>query len=299
MPRAVLCGLPLPEVEPGDDLAALIAGAAERECGGLRAGDVVAVASKVLSKSLGLLYRLDKVEPSPRARRIAERAGLDPRYVEILLRESGEVLAAIPFKRLVEEGVVAWETLARSREKLFRALDQFPTIFLTKRDGMLWTDSGIDGSNHPPGVYSVPPRDLDGHARRLSEQLSRAAGGPVAVVICDTEVMPGGALDIARGAYGFPVLMRRFGDPDRYGKPKFGGADNLANAVCASASLLAGQHAEGIPAVILRGLRYEWSTAGVRDALGKTRAAAAVRATLWHTARVLGLRSLLRLLRGA
>ncbi len=294
--RLEFIGIKLPEVRPGDDLVAILVEAAVRQGVELRDGDVVAVTSKVVSKAAGSLYMVDRVSPSRRAVRIAERSGLNPRFVEILLRESDEVLLAIPFKRLVEEGAIDWRVLSRDPKQLGKALDIYPTLFITTRDCMLWSDSGIDTSNHPPGIYSVPPRDLDRYAREISERISKLAGVRAAVVICDTEIMPGGAMDIARGSYGLPVLARRFGEPDTYGKPKFGGADNIANAVCAAASLLMGQHAEGIPAVIVRGLKYEWSEEGVTQTLRRIELGRAALAVITHTAKVLGPLHLLHLL---
>ncbi len=295
-PRVSVIGLRLPEVAPGDDIVELVIEALRSAGLEFRDGDVLAVTSKVLSKALGLLYRLDEVEPSDYARRIAERSGLDPRVAEIIVRESDDVVAAVPFRRLVEEGVVPWSLLSRDREALQRALEYYPTVLVTLRDGMLWSDSGVDTSNHPPGVYSVPPRGLDAHARRISAGISERTGRRVAVVVCDTEITPWGALDVARGAYGIPVVTRRFGMPDSYGKPKFGGADNVANAVCAVAGLVMGQHGEGIPAVLVRGLEYEWSEEGVSVITGID-LGRALWETIKHTLRVLGPGALLRIIR--
>jgi coenzyme F420-0:L-glutamate ligase/coenzyme F420-1:gamma-L-glutamate ligase len=293
-----LLGLKLPEIKPGDDLAKAIVEAARSHGVELRSGDVVAVTSKVVSKSVGSLYTARNVKPSAAASKIARRAGLDPRFVEILVRESDEILLAIPFRRLVEKGIIDPKALSKDLEQLSKAIDLYPTLFITVRDCMLWTDSGIDSSNHPPGVYSIPPRNLDLHARRLSERIEKLTGARVAVVICDTEVMPGGALDIARGSYGLPVLARRFGEPDMYGKPKFGGADNIANAICAAAGLLMGQHAEGIPVVVVRGLEYEWREEGVLQSVKALNLGRVLLESIIHTLRVLGPLHILRLVLG-
>ena len=54
---------------PGDDLGALLAAAAARlPEPGLAAGDVLAVAHKVVSKAEGRVRRLADVVPGPRAR---------------------------------------------------------------------------------------------------------------------------------------------------------------------------------------------------------------------------------------
>ena len=50
----------IPEIEPGDDLSALLAEAAARS-GGLESGDVVVVAQKIVSKAEGRIVDLDTV----------------------------------------------------------------------------------------------------------------------------------------------------------------------------------------------------------------------------------------------
>ncbi|MBA2516199.1 MAG: coenzyme F420-0:L-glutamate ligase, partial [Solirubrobacterales bacterium] len=57
----------IPEVRPGDDLAALLADAAARlPQGGLGDGDVLAVAHKVISKAEGRVRLLGDVQPGDR-----------------------------------------------------------------------------------------------------------------------------------------------------------------------------------------------------------------------------------------
>ncbi|MFN2419362.1 MAG: coenzyme F420-0:L-glutamate ligase, partial [Candidatus Limnocylindria bacterium] len=76
----------IPEVVPGDDLAALIADAATAS--GIRFADtdVLVVTQKVVSKAEDRLVDLSGVEPSDLARSWASRWGKDPRQVELVLR---------------------------------------------------------------------------------------------------------------------------------------------------------------------------------------------------------------------
>ena len=76
----------LPELEPSDDLALLLHGAAVH-VGGLEAGDVVVVAQKAVSKVEGRVVALADVEPSERAIELAGPEG-DPRQIEVILWES-------------------------------------------------------------------------------------------------------------------------------------------------------------------------------------------------------------------
>ncbi|MEM4489428.1 MAG: coenzyme F420-0:L-glutamate ligase [Desulfurococcaceae archaeon] len=265
--KVELFGLRLPEICPGDDLVEAILKAASIDGVELQDYDVLVITSKVLSKALGLLINIEDVKPSRKAYKIARRAGSDPKFVEFLLRESDKVVAAVPFKKLVVRGVIDVRFLSEEPSKAIKALELYPTIFLTIRDGMLWSESGIDTSNHPHGVYSIPPRNLDEVAKQISEDIFRRTGRRIAVVISDTELFPWGAMDVARGSYGIKPVKMEFGEPDSYGKPKFGGVDNIAFMVSSAAALLMGQRDEGIPAVIIRGLKYEWSNEGINKML--------------------------------
>jgi len=85
-----LTGLPL--VEPGDDIAALLFAATARCAGGLRDGDLLVVAQKIVSKAENRFVDLNEVVPSARALALAGPADKDPRLVEVILSESREVM---------------------------------------------------------------------------------------------------------------------------------------------------------------------------------------------------------------
>jgi len=64
------------------------------------------ITSRVLSKALCLLVNIEDVKPSRKAYGVARRASLNPTFVELLLRESDRIVVAVPFKKLIEKGVV-------------------------------------------------------------------------------------------------------------------------------------------------------------------------------------------------
>jgi coenzyme F420-0:L-glutamate ligase/coenzyme F420-1:gamma-L-glutamate ligase len=212
----------LPRVKPGDDLAALIAPF------GLRNGDVVVLAQKIVSKSEGRLFRLSDVTPSQRAVEVAEKSQKDPRLVELILQESNEIVR-IGFNLLIVE----------------------------HRLGFVMANAGIDASNvDDPEQVLLLPADPDGSARRLRQRFKEVAGVEVGVVINDSwgRAWRNGTVGAAIGSAGIPALIDMRGKPDMNGRilrvTEIGHADEIA----AAASLMMGQAAEGRPVVIVRGL---------------------------------------------
>ncbi len=195
-------GLKLPVISPGEDIVEHILRASTRSGVGIEDKDIVVVTSKILSKAMGLLVNIETIEPSKEAIKLAKKTGLEPRVVELIIRESDDIVFAIPFKKLVDEGVIDLSRMAYDLELGCKAVEYYPTILVTIRDDMLWSDSGIDTSNHPRNIYSIPPRDLDRVAKELALRIRKRTGKQVAVVICDTEFFIGGSIEVARGCTG-------------------------------------------------------------------------------------------------
>ena len=89
--------LPLPDlplIQPGDDLGALLAGAAAAAGLALQDSDILVVAQKIVSKAENRFVRLREVTPSPQALELARLTGKDPRLVEVILWDTAEVIRA-------------------------------------------------------------------------------------------------------------------------------------------------------------------------------------------------------------
>ena len=83
----------LPEIRPGDDLVALLeASLAAMPEGRVNEGDVFVIAQKIVSKSENRYVDLRTVEPRAEALALAKRCHKDARFVELVLRESTEVV---------------------------------------------------------------------------------------------------------------------------------------------------------------------------------------------------------------
>jgi len=214
----------LPEIRQGDDLAALVV-----ERINLEGGDVVVVAQKVVSKLEGRVVRIDEIEPSEKARELAgdER---DPREVEAVLREA---------KRIVRE--------------------RGPLVIAETRHGFICASAGVDHSNAPePGTLVLLPVDPDASARRLRERLVELGGAPVGVIVTDSFGRPfrQGTTDVAIGVAGVPAFVDLRGTTDRIGYELKSSRIAIADEIAAAADLARGK-AEGVPVVVVRGLRLE------------------------------------------
>jgi len=223
------------EVEPGDDLARLLARAIN--VAGLlpERSDVLVVTQKIVSKAEGRFVDLTSVTPSLRALELAQITRKDACFVEVVLAESVDVLRAAP------------------------------NVLITRhRSGHVMANAGIDRSNagpHGKDHVLLLPADSDASAERLRAALRMYWLDPPAVVISDSFGRPwrNGVTNIAIGASGLPALVDRRGDADRDGRRLEVTQVALGDLIAAASGLVSGEAAEGIPAVLLRGLCWEAS----------------------------------------
>jgi len=255
VPRYEVIGLRLPLIEGPTDLAKVIVDEANKQIGGLRDGDIIVVTSKLYLKSIGALIDLSSVKPRLLTKLIARICNKNPVETEIVLRNSRRVLAVIPIKGLGK----LFARVSRNREVAERLVDSMGSLLLVEtKTGLVSLDAGLDYSNIPPGKAIVNNVDFDEAAKSLRERIEALSGKRVGVVITDTEsllVYRGCSIDIAVGASGVPVVAKCFAEPDMYGRPKFGGVDCIADEIAAAAALLMGQTSEGVPVVVVRGLK--------------------------------------------
>jgi coenzyme F420-0:L-glutamate ligase/coenzyme F420-1:gamma-L-glutamate ligase len=248
----------IPEVKPGDDLGEIITMAAGREVGTIEDKDIAVVTMKIVSKAENCLMRLHKVRLSEKARRIAGKTGKPVQLVQAILDHSEKIVGVIPFYDLIRDGLVDTGSLSRRPELAAELIRRDPSFLITRdKHGEVYSDAGVDTSNHPEGVASYPPPDPDLSAAHIRQSIKEHTGKDIGVIIADTELFLLGTVDMPRGISGIPIRSRRFGEKDLFNRPKYGGIDLIAFELTAAASLLFGQTDEGVPAVIVRGCDYE------------------------------------------
>jgi coenzyme F420-0:L-glutamate ligase/coenzyme F420-1:gamma-L-glutamate ligase len=215
----------VPELEAGDDLGGILADACER-AGGLQSDDVVVVAQKAVSKVEGRIVHLADVQPSARAVELAGDDG-DARQVEVILRESAEVVRSRP-----------------------------PLVIARTRHGFVCASAGVDASNAKgPETVVLLPVDPDASARALRARLAELTGIAPGVVVSDSfgRAWRHGTTDVALGVAGLSPLRDLRGTRDAAGYELRSTMIAVADEIAGAAELVLGK-SRGIPAAIVRGV---------------------------------------------
>jgi coenzyme F420-0:L-glutamate ligase/coenzyme F420-1:gamma-L-glutamate ligase len=220
----------LPELHPGDDLAALIADAAHEEP--LRDEQLVVIAHKAVSKCEGAVVALADVQPGTQALDLAAQAAAagqarDPRAIQVVLDQSSEILRA-------ERGVLICRT----------------------HHGFVCANAGVDASNTSGAeTLIVLPRDPDGSARELRARLRELTGASVGVLITDSfgRAWRNGQVDVAIGLAGMQPLEDWRGRSDARGMELRATWLAVADAAAAIGELVRAKNSRE-PVVIVEGL---------------------------------------------
>jgi coenzyme F420-0:L-glutamate ligase/coenzyme F420-1:gamma-L-glutamate ligase len=211
----------IPELEEGDDLGAFVVDASptfERD-------DVLVVAQKAVSKVEGRVVNLADVEASARAHELA--GDTDPRRLEVILRESREVVRSRP-----------------------------PLVIAETRHGFVCASAGVDASNAKgPDTLVLLPLDPDASAARLRERIGELTGVEVGVLVSDSfgRAWRRGTTDVALGVAGITAIVDLDGRRDAAGYELHATQIAVADEIAGAAQLVMGK-LDRVPAAIVRGL---------------------------------------------
>ena len=216
------------EVVTGSSVADLVIGALALSGLRLHAGDILVVKHKIVSKAEGRMVELSTVKPSTPARRFAEKNGIDPRVVELALREAKRVVR--------KQHVLITETA----------------------HGLVCANSGVDVSNVDGGNTAVLlPLDPDRSAGKILQRIKKRTTLHVPVIIADSfgRAWREGLQEVAIGVAGMAALHDYRGRRDAYGYKMHATEECVADELACVAGLVCGKNAS-VPACIIRGYRY-------------------------------------------
>ena len=219
----------IPLIEEGDEIAALIADAMNKENVDIEDGDIFVIAETIISKAEGNKINLKTIKPTQEAFDIAEKTGKDPHVVEAILQESAEILKVGP-----------------------------DFIISETKHGFVCANAGIDESNVEDDMATPIPEDPDKSASHIMKEIKTLSGKEVVVIISDTQgrAFREGAIGTAIGISGMDAIWNRKGEKDLYGRELQTTSIAVADELASAASILMGQADEGIPVVVIKGVSY-------------------------------------------
>jgi coenzyme F420-0:L-glutamate ligase/coenzyme F420-1:gamma-L-glutamate ligase len=216
-------------VSRGADLVELVAEALTASGVGAVPGDIVVVASKIVSKAEGRRVAHNPA-PGEQAEQLAAVTGFDAGEVELILSQSREVLRSAP-------GVLVVET----------------------QQGFICANAGIDRSNTgQAGTALLLPADSDASARELHRGLSARFGFDLAVLVSDTFGRPFryGLVNVALGVAGMEAICDYRGHQDADGRVLKGTELAIADELCSATELVMNK-LDRVPVAVVRGYRYQ------------------------------------------
>jgi coenzyme F420-0:L-glutamate ligase/coenzyme F420-1:gamma-L-glutamate ligase len=241
----------IPLIRHGDDLADIFVEGLRAANIELADNDILTVTSKIVSKAEGRMVNLAAVTPGERALELGRQSEKDPRVVELMLRESNEVLRV-----------------------------RVGTIIVEHRLGFVCANAGIDHSNvgsprsddfnRPTPTTEVVttwegedyvlllPENPDQSASTLRAEIAKRTGKKIGVMVIDSHgrAWRNGTVGVCIGLSGIPALVDERGWKDLFGYTLRSTVVGVADELAAAASLVMGQAAEGTPAVHVRGFPY-------------------------------------------
>jgi coenzyme F420-0:L-glutamate ligase/coenzyme F420-1:gamma-L-glutamate ligase len=224
----------IPLIKSGDNLSKIIVETIEKENVPIDNGDVIAVAQKIVSKAEGRTIKLRDIIPSEKAKKIAVQTLKDPRLVELILKETKEIVKAT--------------------SEIF---------ILENKKEIICINAGIDKSNvNGDDSYTLLPKDSDESARKLLSEITKLIGKKVAVVICDTFSRPfrRGQTGFTIGIAGIDPFIDYRGQKDLFGYTLKVKNTAIADEIASAAELVMGQGKEAIPVAIIKNLnRVKWT----------------------------------------
>ena len=213
----------VPVVKPRDDIADFLKDT------DLRNGDIVVIASTIVSKAEGLIRGLDDFVPSEIARRIAEGLNEDARFIEAVLQETVEVLIEKPF------------------------------LLVENKFQQICVNAGLDRSNVQDGYVLMLPHDPSESARKIQKRIKEKYGKDVAVILTDTcgRSFREGQTGVGIGFAGISPMKDWRGMKDLEGRTLEITNEGIGDEISGMANILMGEGNYGTPIVIIRGITYD------------------------------------------
>ena len=191
--------------------------------------DVLVISSKYLSISEGRIKKLLCIKPSIQAIQASKLYRIDPKIMELILRESDEIFGGL-------YGFV-----------------------LTSSHKVLSPNAGIDKSNVPIGSVVLYPKYPYHSIENLKKKFLINSWKRVGIVLSDSRILPmrKGTVGIALACCGFEAVIDLKGTFDLFGNVLKYTSQNLADCLASIGTMTMGESDASTPVIIIRGLNIK------------------------------------------
>ncbi len=191
--------------------------------------DVLVISSKYLSISEGRIKKLTEIKPSSLAIEASNIYHIDPKIMELILRESDEIFGGL-------YGFV-----------------------LTSIHKILAPNAGIDKSNVPNGSVVLYPKYPYHSIEILKQKFLINSWKRVGIVLSDSRILPmrKGTVGIALASCGFEPVIDLKGTLDLFGNVLKYTSQNLVDCLASIGTMIMGESDASTPVIIIRGLNIK------------------------------------------
>lgn len=213
----------IPLIDENDNIGEIIV----KNDSDIQNNDIYVIASTIVAKSQGRIFKLEDMVPTKEAINIAKNNKKDPRLVEAILKESTELIISTPF------------------------------LLVKTKNGNICINAGIDGSNVKNENYIYLPKNPDNEAKKIGKYIEENKKINISIIITDTNGRPfrNGQTAVAIGVYGINPIYSWIGKEDLFNHILEVSEEAIVDEIASAANLIMGEGNNGYPIVKIRGLK--------------------------------------------
>ena len=230
-----LFSIKLPIIRKNDPLLEIIIKTLKENKLRLISGDIIVISEKVIATSQGRIVDLSEIEyVSEKSKKMAKEYDMDPRIVELIIKESSMILGGLPNGHVI----------------------------LAKVNDFLVANAGIDQSNAGENNVILLPERMKSVVKEYWKRLKNEFNiDTLGVIFADSRVQPlrKGTIGLAVAVAGFEPIEDLRGHPDLFGRSLKITLRAIADDLASAAQFLLNEGDQQTPVVIIRGANVQFT----------------------------------------
>jgi len=190
----------------------------------ISSGDILVIASKIVSFEQNRIINLKKVKSTQKARLLSKKYKLSPAFCQLVIEESDRIFGGV--KKAI----------------------------LTQKEGYVLANAGIDHSNVKSGYAALWPIDRSFYLEELKKRLEGHFQAKIGLIMADSHCAPLrlGTRAMAIAIAGFKGISDERGFKDLFFNKMKITQQSLADDLASAANILMGESRQRIPFVLIK-----------------------------------------------